>query len=377
MSTVVDDRPLGPGYDGRRYRVRRADKIVAALLVIGLACLFLWPFTLFRVPSGHVGVIYRLLTTGTDTTQVIPEGLGIKWPWNKLFLYEMRTQALDETVHGLAQDGLSIRVDVTVLFHPHREMVGELQKFIGQDYVNRLVRPLSIEAVRDIIGKVEPQASYRFDVDFLEAAVLRQLRRAPEDYINFVGVIVRDVQLPPSLNAAITRKLTQEQNALAYDYIIDQAKKEAERKRVEAIGIQTFYSIVADALSPQLLTWRGIEATVQLAQSNNAKVVIVGGGKDQLPLILGSDIAKQQPTLPAPSAVDPRAHPMPRLDDLPMLFPDAQPERVPGEGSPLVAPSRDITAEPMPSYQDPEVGPPHPAFESHHGESTLPPGSPP
>jgi len=120
--------------------------------------------------------------------------------------------------------------------------------------------------------------------------------------------------------------LTEEQNAQAYDYLIAQAEKEASRKRIEAIGIQTFYSIVANALSPQLLTWRGIEATVQLARSPNSKVVIIGGNKDQLPLILGSDIANQ-PNLPAPLAVNPNANPLPNFDDLPSMFPDMRTQR--------------------------------------------------
>jgi hypothetical protein len=141
------------------------------------------------------------------------------------------------------------------------------------------------------------------------------------DDIEYLDVIIRDLRLPPNLNAAITRKLSEEQIAEAFEYILQQARQEAERLRIEAIGIQTFYSIVADALSPQLLTWRGIEATVQIARSNNAKVVIVGGGKDQLPLILGSDIATQ-PDVPIPPAVDPGDHRLPDFDDLPLIFPE-------------------------------------------------------
>src|SRR5262249_8460792 len=112
------------------------------------------------------------------------------------------------------------------------------------------------------------------------------------------------------------------QNAQAYQYLIQQAQDEAERKRIEAIGIQTFYSIVANALTPQLLTWRGIEATVELSKSNNAKIVVVGSGKDQMPLILGSDIAKQR-DLPPPAVIDPQSNPLPAFRDLPRLFPKA------------------------------------------------------
>jgi hypothetical protein len=149
-------------------------------------------------------------------------------------------------------------------------------------------------------------------------------RAGPTDLILYQNVTVTDVKLPEALNSAITRKLTEQQNADAYQYILLQAQGEAERKRIEAVGIQTFYSIVANALSPQLLTWRGIEATVDIARSNNAKVVIVGGGRDQLPLILGGDIAKQ-PDVPNPPPVNPREYPLPKFDDMPKLFPDTIP----------------------------------------------------
>ena len=60
----------------------------------------------------------------------------------------------------------------------------------------------------------------------------------------------------------------------------------AERKRIEAQGIADFQRIVASGISPQLLEWKGIEATEKLAQSQNTKVIVIGAGKDGLPLIL-------------------------------------------------------------------------------------------
>jgi len=317
--TLADARPAA-ARKRRDFRLKRGDKIIAFTLFFGLLALLLWPFTFFIIRPGEVGVLFRVLTTGTETTFVYREGLGIKWPWNTIYRYEVRTQAQEERVHGLAHDGLSINIDVTVLFRPQAEKAGVLHQQVGPDYVERLVKPLTIEAVRAVIGKFGPHDLYRIEVSKLERDILLELQDSPVDLITYQGVVIRNIDLPDTLNTAITNKLTQEQNAQAYEYIIDQEKKEAERKRIEAVGIQTFYSIVADALSPQLLTWRGIEATVQIARSNNSKVVIVGGGKDQLPLILGSDIATQ-PNMPAPPAVDPETHRLPSFDGLPPLFP--------------------------------------------------------
>jgi len=110
---------------------------------------------------------------------------------------------------------------------------------------------------------------------------------------------------------------------------------EAERKRIEAIGIQTFYSIVSESLNDTLLTRRAIEATIDLSRSPNTKVIVVGGNREQMPLILGSDIT-QQPATPSPlPQVSPQSQPtLPDFDQLPPLFPD-QP------GQSLSAPSVD------------------------------------
>jgi hypothetical protein len=164
------------------------------------------------------------------------------------------------------------------------------------------------------------------DLGTIEDVILGELRSKKQNLIVYEAVVVKDISLPAPLNQAITNKLTQEQNALAYDYVLQREKKEADRKRIEAIGYQTFYSIVADALTPQLLTWKGIDATVQLSRSNNSKIVIVGSGKDQLPLILGSDISKQ-PDLPAPSPVNPSEFKLPDLNTLPPMFDDSVGQR--------------------------------------------------
>lgn len=302
----------------------RSEKFIAVMLFIGVIVLVLIPFTFIVIPAGHVGVLYRLLRHGTETRFVYHEGLGIKWPFDRIYTYEVRTKTLDESVHALAQVGLSVQVQVSVLYHPVPDNAGKLHQEIGYDYVERVVRPISLGAVRDIVGKSDPHDLYRINVEELESRILAKMHRSPAaaGLIFFERVVVRDIVLPTAVNDSINRKLTEEQNAQTYKFLIAQAQDEAERKRVEAIGIQTFYSIVANSLTPQLLTWRGIEATVQLSNSSNSKIVVVGGGKDQLPLILGSDIAKQ-PDLPAPAVIDPQSHQLPSWRELPKLFPKA------------------------------------------------------
>ncbi|QFT69697.1 SPFH domain / Band 7 family protein [Labrenzia sp. THAF35] len=324
MSVAEDDVEVGkPKKKPRKiHRMSRTDKAIAYLLLLGFVSIFLWPLTFFVIGPGEVGVLFRTLTVGTETRFVYPEGINIKWPWNRIYRYEVRIQKQDETVHGLAADGLRITSDISVLYYPKADNAGKLHRAIGPEYADRFVRPTAVEAVRSVIGKYDPHELYQVDMTRLEKEVMETIEANNQDLIVFDQVIIRRIELPKEINQAISRKLTEEQNALAYEYVLEQARKEAERKRIDAIGYQTFYSIVADALTPQLLTWRGIEATVELSKSNNSKIVIVGGGKDQLPLILGSDIANQ-PNLPAPAPVNPQRYRLPDFDNLPQLFPNA------------------------------------------------------
>lgn len=315
--TLLMHNPKPP----RSWRLRVMDHVIITALVLGVLALLLWRLIFVAVPPGSVGVLYRLFSGGTETTWVFPEGLAIKWPFNSIVPYEVRTQARDYRAVVLSQNGLIITIDLTTLFHIVPEEAGLLHKEVGPDYVNRIIYPSSIEAVRQVVGNYGPHDLYTTNNLEMQEKVLERLRGINNGrHLEFEDVIIRTIALPTEVNQAITQKLVQEQVAASYDFRVLREKREAERKRIEAIGIQTFYSIVANSLTPSLLTWRGMEATVEIAQSPNSKVVIVGGGKDQLPLILGSDIANL-PALPPPAAVSPLRNPLPDLDRLPPLFP--------------------------------------------------------
>ena len=111
--------------------------------------------------------------------------------------------------------------------------------------------------------------------------------RVESKYINIDAILIRDVTLPPTLQIAIEQKLKQEQESLEYEFKIDKARKEAERKEIEANGIAKFQQIVNRTITPQLLKWKGVEATQEIAKSTNSKVIVIGNGDGDLPIILG------------------------------------------------------------------------------------------
>jgi len=319
---------------------------VGAIIVFAILGLALWHTVVVRIPSGEVGVRYSLLFGGTVTTHVLPEGIATKLPWDDIYRYEVRVQRLPIEMVGLSAEGMTIQITGAVLYRVVDDEAGVLHKTVGPDYRERIILPVSLASIREVTARYGSQELYSIDYDKLRTEVLVELRSDDSfSLIKYVDLAVTEIKLPDEVTAAIEAKLAQEQIAAAYQFRLLTAQREAERKRIEAIGIRTYYSIVAEALNKTLLTWRGIEATVQLAQSPNTKIVIVGGGEDQMPLILGSDIANA-PTTPVPASdtfsLD--EYPVPDVADLPPLFPDSNldlnstgtPEHATGDTSSMI-----------------------------------------
>ncbi|XWN30170.1 MAG: prohibitin family protein [Devosia sp.] len=333
-----------------RRRRRWLDGIIIAFLAVGIALIFFWQTLFVVVPPGSAGVLYRVFSGGTDLNVVLREGIVYKWPWNSVYLYETRTQESDVHVIAQSTDGLIIELDISILYHPNEDELPQLHVALGPDYYERKIRPIVMQATRQVIGETDPHELYSQETTSISLKILDLARdEIVPNNIELVDVIIRRLLLPPTVNDAIARKLVEEQAVQTHKFRLELEQIEAERKRIEAIGIQQFYAVVGEALTPALLTWRGIEATIQVARSNNSKVVIVGGGQDQMPLILGSDISKL-PEKPAPttSSTDGDIPGPADFDSLPPLFPDPRDPNVispsdPSTGTTSMAPTTSDT----------------------------------
>ena len=162
--------------------------------------------------------------------------------------------------------------------------------------------PETQTALREVVGNTPIDQIYSTNVLILQRAVVRAVEEMSGKYIAVDNILITDVDIPAGLRNAIEAKVTQFQNSLQYDYVLSVAKKEAERKRIEAEGIRDFQSIVTPGISENFLRWKGIEATLDLARSDNSKVVVIGA-QNGLPLILdtGSTLPLPTSTLPFPS----------------------------------------------------------------------------
>jgi prohibitin 1 len=188
----------------------------------------------------------------------------------------------------LTRNGLSIHLDVSFRFLPIAQELPKLHREIGPDYAEKVVIPQIRSSARKVIGKYLPEELYSTKRDIIQEEIYHETDSILRTkHIHLDAVLIRSVKLPASIAEAIERKLRQEQEAMEYEFRIQKEQKEAERKRIEALGIKQFQDIVSSGLNPYLLRWKGIEATQALANSPNTKIIIIGSPKEGLPIILG------------------------------------------------------------------------------------------
>jgi len=243
-----------------------------------------------KIDSGFAGVLYKL-TTGVDVNQTpMGQGLHIIAPWNSVHIYETRQAEKTETMNVLSVNLLEIGLDITTFFQPISSELGRLEVERGPGYAEDVVIPVMRSVVREVIAKYLPEEINSTKREIIKSEIMEEAANTLADnYIQLNDILIRNINLPAKLKASIEKKLQQEQESLEYKFKIDKERLEADRKRIEAQGIQDFQKIIAQSISEKLLRWNGIEATLKLAESNNAKVIVVGSGKDGLPLILGGN----------------------------------------------------------------------------------------
>ena len=207
-----------------------------------------------------------------------------------MYVYDVRDKQLEEAMDVLSSNGLTIKVDVTVRVNPNYGQIASLHEKFGFDYINSLVRPEVRASVRKIVGRYTPEELYSTKREEVQHGIQTDLEaNLKKNFVELRASLIRDISLPDRVKSAIEEKLQAEQLALKYQYILDQERKEAERKIIEAQAKARANEILNASLSDKILTDKGIEATLELAKSPNTKVIVVGGDGNGLPLILGGN----------------------------------------------------------------------------------------
>src|SRR6516165_484190 len=311
----------------RRFIERHLPSVVIYLMVATLVAIVLYPHMVVTVPSGEVGVLWKRFGGGTvlDPRKLKNEGFNLILPWNQVFLYDLRLQSFSEPYNAISSDGVSLTATIIVRFRLQRDAVPVLHQAIGPNYEQVLVQPGIGSLTREVIAQYTAEQVYstaRQEIqDKIRSLVEDRLsekmmehageegeesyRVSMSDTFILYDILVTGIELPAAIVDAINRKTEQYYIAEEYKFRVERERRESERKKIEAEGIRDFQQTVSQGISESYLRWRGIEATLQLSQSTNAKVVVIGSGKDGLPIILGNvDTPAPQAGNTPPSGTD-------------------------------------------------------------------------
>ena len=323
----IDDLAPPPQRRGwRRFLVRHLPGLSFVALIGLLIVVVLWPYVIITVPSGSVGVLWKRFNgldlycwcwvgrgTVLDPRELREEGLHIIWPWDKLYLYNLRLQSTQQTYNAISKDGVNVKAQISVRYQLLHNSVAVLHKFIGPDFLTSVVNPEIGSQARQVISQYTGEAVYtsREQIqkqirDATQKSLAANLNKLvqPEameqpdpkhyndflqDAIQILDTLVLSIELPPDIVAAINRQTEQYYMIQEYKFRVQREAEESKRKQIEADGIAAFQKTVSQGISESYLRWRGIEATLLLSQSPNAKVVVIGSGKDGLPIILNAE----------------------------------------------------------------------------------------
>jgi prohibitin 2 len=331
----LDDLPPPRRRGWWHYVGRHLPGIAVLVMTALLVVVVLWPYVVITVPSGKVGVLWKRFNgidiycwcwvgrgTVLDPRELREEGLHIIWPWDKLYLYDLRLQSNTQTYNAISKDGVNVGAQISARYQLLHNSVAVLHKFIGPDYLNSVVAPEIGSQAREVISQYTAEQVYtsrdtiqkqiRDNAQKSLAANLNKLVQPEameqpdpkhyndflQDAIQILDTLVLSIELPPEIVAAINRQTEQYYMIQEYKFRVQREAEESKRKQIEADGIAAFQKTVSQGISDSYLRWRGIEATLQLAQSPNTKIVIIGSGKDGLPIILGNDVPAAPGAMP-------------------------------------------------------------------------------
>ena len=296
--------------DPRYFEVHpRLASLSSIMVAVGL--LLLVTASVVIIPAGHVGV---QVLFGKVKETPLTEGIQLINPFVTVQEMSVRTEVYtmsatsdegqvkgDDAIQALSADGLSMPLDITVVFRLVGSDAPRVYRDIGADFVEKIIRPSARTAVREAIAGFTAQEAYSTKREALPIKMqdlltqrVKTLLEQRETFKGATGVVVeqvmlRKIQLPDKVKNAIEAKLEAAQQSEQMQFVLEKERQEADRKRIEAKGVSDFQTIVSQSINANLLQWKGIEATEALAKSQNAKIVVIGAGKNGLPVILNPE----------------------------------------------------------------------------------------
>lgn len=253
-------------------------------LVLLFGVFFLYNNIVHTVRSGEGGVLYRLFFGGTVVDRVYSEGVHFILPWDRMYIYNIRIQQIPYSFDVLTKNGMKITLDLSIRYYPERDLLGVLHKTVGPDYAKTVVIPEIEHVLRVIIGKMSAEEVYTTKRFVIEKYINEAVEKVHRRFVSVDTVIIKKISLPPRVEEIIQYKVENIHLVEAQKFKVQRQREEKIRKRVEGEGMRDYNNIVNSSLTPEVLQWMAIQATLTLAQSENSKVVVVGSGKGGLPV---------------------------------------------------------------------------------------------
>ena len=270
----------------RDYYQERKNKYIIWLLI------FLFFFTLFLprivvfVEAGEAAVLFKRFQDGVVIGKTYGEGVHLIYPWDHMAVYNVRYQNFRDNFDVLSNDGLTINVQFEMRYRPVYTTLPILHREVGPNYAEKIVQPEVRAVIREVFGQYLPNEIYGSEKFIIENTVQGAIAKVGQRFVTLDNLMIKKIKLPIVVETAIEQKLRQEQRAQEFQYRIEREIQEADRKRIEAQGIRDFQNLITEGITEEYLRFRGIEATLELAKSNNSKIIMIGGGEGGLPVIL-------------------------------------------------------------------------------------------
>jgi regulator of protease activity HflC (stomatin/prohibitin superfamily) len=242
------------------------------------------------VEPGKVGVQALF---GKVQNNVLESGLHIINPLVDITTFDIQTQTYtmsavsnegqkegDDAIRVLSSDGLEVTIDLSVLYKVNPEKAPYIMQNIGENYIDKIVRPIARTVIRDNAVNYTAVDLYSGKRQEFQDKINRTITASFDKRgLEMQQILVRNITLPASVRASIESKINAEQDAQKMQFVLQKERQEAERKRVEAQGIADYQKILSTGLSDKQLQYEAIKAQKEIALSPNAKVIIIGGGK--------------------------------------------------------------------------------------------------
>lgn len=248
-----------------------------------------------QVNPGKVGVKSLF---GKVQSGVLPSGLHLINPLMDITIFDVQTHNYtmsavhdegdkggDDAIRVLSNDGLEVVIDLTVLYRIIPEQAPTIYQTIGENYNDKIVRPITRTRIRDNAVFYDAISLYSTKRDEFQQRIFKTIEADFKTRgLVLEQLLIRNINLPASVKATIESKINAEQDAQKMVFVLQKEKQEAERKRVEAQGIADYQRIITSTLTDKQLQYEMIKAQKEIATSSNAKVIIMNG--KNTPLIL-------------------------------------------------------------------------------------------